>query len=58
MAANSPPTTDLLTGSTLAGILDESAAGGLIAAAGLRILDTFLSDGREGDLNLYAIMAG
>ena len=38
--------------------LDESATGELAAAAGLRILDTFLSDGREGDLNLYAIMAG
>ena len=38
--------------------LDMAATGELAAAAGLRILDTFLSDGREGDLNLYAIMAG
>ena len=38
--------------------LDEAATGELAAAAGLTILDHFLSDGREGDLNLYTIMAG
>ncbi len=46
------------TGRRYVAYLDEAATGELAAAAGLTILDHFLSDGREGDLNLYTIMAG
>lgn len=37
--------------------LNEGATRRLVAEAGLRLLDTFRSDGREGDLNLYSIVA-
>jgi SAM-dependent methyltransferase len=36
--------------------LDEAAIEQLASAAGLRIIDQFRSDGREGDLNLYTIL--
>lgn len=38
--------------------LDEQAIWQLAAEAGLAVCETFLRDGREGDLNLYAILAG
>lgn len=37
--------------------LDAAATRRLVAEAGLRLLDTFRDDGREGDLNLYSILA-
>jgi len=36
--------------------LDETVIEDLASAAGLRIIDQFRSDGREGDLNLYSIL--
>jgi SAM-dependent methyltransferase len=38
-------------------LLDEMETGRLAAAAGLRVVAQFRSDGREGDLNLYTILA-
>lgn len=46
------------SGRRYAAHLDEAATRDLAAAIGLRVVDHFLSDGREGDLNLYAILAG
>ena len=37
--------------------LDETAIAGLAREANLNIIDQFRSDGREGDLNLYTILA-
>ncbi len=39
-------------------LLDEAATARLAVAAGLRIVEQFRSDGREGDLNLYTVLAG
>jgi SAM-dependent methyltransferase len=39
-------------------LLDEAETQRLAAAAGLRVVAQFHSDGREGDLNLYTILAG
>jgi SAM-dependent methyltransferase len=36
--------------------LDKGAIEGLAEEAGLRVADSFRSDGREGDLNLYSIL--
>lgn len=38
--------------------LDAAATRDLATAAGLTIIEQFLSDGREGDLNFYTILAG
>jgi SAM-dependent methyltransferase len=38
-------------------LLDAAATAALAEAAGLVVLDQFRSDGREGDLNLYTILA-
>ena len=38
-------------------LIDEAAMRDLAEYAGLRPVDLFRSDGREGDLNLYAVMA-
>lgn len=39
-------------------LLDEVETQRLAAAAGLRVVGQFHSDGREGNLNLYTILAG
>ncbi len=39
-------------------LVDEEATRRLAAAAGLRVVAQYRSDGREGDLNLYTILAG
>lgn len=39
-------------------LLDEVETERLAVAAGLRVVEQFYSDGREGNLNLYAILAG
>ena len=39
-------------------LLDEGETQRLAGAAGLRVVEQFHSDGREGDLNLYTILAG
>ena len=36
--------------------IDESEIAGMASSAGLRVSEQFRSDGREGDLNLYAIL--
>jgi hypothetical protein len=36
--------------------LNEVAIGEMASIAGLRIIDHFRSDGREGDLNLYTVL--
>lgn len=38
-------------------LLDEAATQRLADAAGLRVVDQFYSDGREGNLNLYTLLA-
>lgn len=37
-------------------MIDEPATAELAAAAGLRVVEQFRSDGREGDLNLYSVL--
>ena len=39
-------------------LLDEGETQRLAGAAGLRVVEQFHSDGREGNLNLYTILAG
>ena len=39
-------------------LVDEEATRRLAAGAGLDVVAQFRSDGREGDLNLYTILAG
>lgn len=38
--------------------IDEAETRSLAAVAGLRVVASFLSDGREGDLNLYSFLVG
>lgn len=38
--------------------IDFSATVALCESAGLRVIDSFRSDGREGNLNLYTVLAG
>ena len=38
-------------------LIDVAATQQLVEAAGLRIVEQFRSDGREGDLNLYTVLA-
>ncbi len=38
-------------------LIDAAATHQLAAAAGLRVVEQFRSDGREGDLNLYTVLA-
>ena len=37
--------------------LDEEEIAGLATAAGLRVIEQFRADGREGDLSLYSVLA-
>ena len=39
-------------------LVDEEETRRLAQGAGLRVVELFRSDGREGDLNLYALLAG
>lgn len=39
-------------------LLDEAETQRLAGAAGLRVVEQFHSDGREGNLNLYTVLAG
>lgn len=44
------------TGYRYAHQLDEAEMEGLAAAAGLKVVEQFVADGREGDLSLYSVL--
>lgn len=46
------------TGLRYVACIDYPATVALCEPAGLRVIDSFRSDGREGDLNLYTVLAG